>query len=65
MEVLGCVWQEGCKVNADDNADEDDAAGAHSYERSLNSFHCGAPAELLVVFDGGLIRLLDVSSVLR
>jgi hypothetical protein len=65
MEVLGCVWPEGYDVKADDNADEDDAAEACSYHGSLDSFHFRAPAELLVVFDGGLIRLLDVSSALR
>jgi hypothetical protein len=64
MEMLGWVWPESYDIN-DDNAHEEDVAGARSYERSLDSFHCGAPAELLVVFDGGLIRLLDVSSALR
>jgi hypothetical protein len=66
MEVLGCLWPEGYKLKPFDGKGKPMAnpANACSYGGNLDSFHCGAPGELLAVF-GSVVRLLDVSEALR
>jgi hypothetical protein len=66
MRLLGTVWPTGCRLRGYDEhgRETDDLSKIVDYETGLSSLHPAGTGKVLTVYDGRIIRLLDVSPLL-